>query len=109
MMHLAEDLIKEVKRMKQNSDEVFSNIFMTLEEKSKLLNFDIHIPRICKRQTNRYNISTDSAEEYFRISIFTLFLDYIIDQMNTRFIEHGEHGFQSLFDNDLDKNRKMTF
>jgi len=79
-MSLAEDLTKEVKRMGQNSDEVFSNIFMTLEEKSKLLNFDIHIPRICKRQTNRYNISTDSAEEYFRISIFTPFLDYFIDQ-----------------------------
>jgi len=47
--------------------------FMTLEEKSKLLNFDIPNPRICKRQTNRYNISTDSAEEYFSISIFTQF------------------------------------
>ncbi|XP_029348102.1 52 kDa repressor of the inhibitor of the protein kinase-like [Acyrthosiphon pisum] len=106
-MNLAEDLTKEVKRMRQNSDEVFSNIFMTLEEKSKLLNFDIHIPRICKRQTNRYNISTDSAEEYYRISIFTPFLDYFIDQMNTRFIEHQTilKGFQSLFDNDLDKDR----
>jgi len=81
-MNLAEDLTNEVKQMRQNSDEVFSKNFMTLEEKSKLLNFDIHIPRICKRQTNRYNISTDSAEEYFRISIFTPFLDYFIDQMN---------------------------
>lgn len=46
---------------------------MTLEEKSKLLNVDIHIPRICKRQTNRYNISTNSAEEYFKISILRHF------------------------------------
>jgi len=106
-MNLAEDLTNEIKQMRQNSDEVFSKIFMTLEEKSKLLNFDIHIPKICKRQTNRYNIYTDSAEEYFRISIFTPFLDYLIDQMNNRFIEHRSmiKGFQSLFNNDLDKNR----
>jgi len=106
-MNLAEDLTNEVKQMRPNSDEVFSKIFMTLEEKSKLLNFDIHIPRICKRQTNHCNISTDSAEEYFRISIFTPFLDYFIDQINNRFIEHRSilKGFQSLFDNDLDKNK----
>ncbi|KAF0748974.1 52 kDa repressor of the inhibitor of the protein kinase-like, partial [Aphis craccivora] len=73
-MNLAEDLTNEVKQMRQN------------KEKSKLLNFDIHIPRTCKCQTNRYNISTDSAS---------------LLKKHRSIIK----GFQSLFDNDLDKNR----
>jgi len=74
--------------MRQNTDGAFSNIFKNLEEKSECLYIQICIRRICKRQINHCNIISKSSEEYFKISIFILFLDYFIDQINSRFIEH---------------------
>lgn len=108
-VNLAEDLTKEIKTMRQNIDNVFSVMFKILEDKSKYLDIEICIPRICKRQTNRYNILSNSVEEYFKITICIPFLDYVIEQLNTRFIEHKSilKGFQLLFINELDNNNEI--
>lgn len=108
-INLAEDLTKEIKTVRQNIDNVFSVMFKNLEDKSKHLDIEICIPRICKRQTNRYNILSNCPEEYFKISICIPFLDYFIDQINTRFIQHKSilKGFQVLFINELDNNNEI--
>lgn len=36
----------------------------------------------------RYNIATDSPEQYYRVSIFIPFIDNFLDQMKNRFLEH---------------------
>lgn len=60
--------------MRQNIDYVFSVMFNNFEDKSEHLDVEICIPRICKRQTNRYNILSNSPEEYFKnILRYTIF------------------------------------
>lgn len=105
-INLAEDLTNEIQTMRQNTDAVFSVIFKNLEEKSECLHIQICIPRTCKRQINRCNIISKSPEEYFKISIFIPFLDYFLDKINSRFIEHKLvlKGFKMLFKNELDNN-----
>lgn len=46
----------------------------------------ISIPRLAINRTNRFSISTESPEVYFRISIFISFLDHFCEQLNDRFL-----------------------
>ncbi|CAI6363381.1 unnamed protein product [Macrosiphum euphorbiae] len=46
---------------------------------------EIKIPRITSEQKNRINYETDSAEHYYRLSIFIPYLDSLISSLSQRF------------------------
>jgi len=46
---------------------------------------EIKIPRIKSEQKNRINYETDSAEHYYRLSIFIPYLDSLILSLSQRF------------------------
>ena len=47
--------------------------------------FDVQKPRTCSKQTLRDNHCTESAEDYFRVSVFVPFLDILLQHLTTRF------------------------
>ncbi|VVC43342.1 Hypothetical protein CINCED_3A008798 [Cinara cedri] len=49
------------------------------------LDVEIHMPRICGRQIARNNINAQDAEQYYKIAIFTSFLNNLIAQLHSRF------------------------
>lgn len=54
---------------------------------------------VTKRQTYRQNTPSNTAQDYFKISLFISFLESFISQLNDTFINHKEiiQGFQILF------------
>lgn len=90
---------------KHRSDDSYStDIFSKASSIAESLNIGIGKPRICGRQTYRSNYESDSAEDYFRKSIFIPYLDHLISALETRFSKEHEMLF-SLF-NILPKNLK---
>ncbi|KAJ8300984.1 hypothetical protein KUTeg_022503, partial [Tegillarca granosa] len=51
----------------------------------KQANTTIPIPRICGRQTQRFNISAKSPSEYYRLNIYLPFEDSLNQQLSLRF------------------------
>ena len=51
---------------------------------AEMVSADITKPRICGRQTNRDNPTTDSVEQYYRVSISASFLDHLMKELKTR-------------------------
>lgn len=76
-----------IKQMRENADAEF-NIFKKVEDICSSFNITISLQRITNRQQNRSNVTTDSPEEYYRISTFIPFLDNFIQQLDERFLEH---------------------
>ena len=52
---------------------------------AEMVSADITKPRICGRQTNRDNPTTDSVEQYYRVSISASFLDHLMKELKTLF------------------------
>ena len=53
----------------------------------------IKIPRITTKQKNRSNYETDSAEHYYRLSIFITYLDSLISSLSRRFSSTNKIAF----------------
>lgn len=43
------------------------------------------MPSICKRQTLQANVKADSAEDFYRLKVFTAFLGHAISELIRRF------------------------
>ncbi|KAJ4445041.1 hypothetical protein ANN_06840 [Periplaneta americana] len=50
----------------------------------------LFVTKTAGRQTQRSYFKTESREEYFRLLIFLLFVDYFISQLKDRFLNHKE-------------------
>lgn len=69
-------------------DTKFTDIFNRALSKAGVLNIDVKIPRICKRQTHQSNVTTSSTEEYFKITVFFTVLDNFITSIQTMFLDN---------------------
>jgi len=69
-----------------NIDHQFHLIFENASDKH---NVSITTPRICRRQTAQDNHPATSAEEYYRRSLATLFLDHMKSEIENRFSAHS--------------------
>ncbi|KAJ8049810.1 52 kDa repressor of the inhibitor of the protein kinase [Holothuria leucospilota] len=70
---------------RKNSIHRFESIMQLINDTISPLKLNIERPRIAKRSTLRSNPDLDTATDYFRVTIFTPFLDTVIEQMHFRF------------------------
>lgn len=77
-----------LQNLRKDAKEEFGEIFTLVQSRAAKLGVTISIPRRTGRQTQRCNISTNSAEEYFRISVYNALLDHFIAQLQERFSAH---------------------
>lgn len=73
---------------------MFKLIFKKYEKQLESLELDIKVPRTAGRQTKRSNVPHQTAEEYFRRSIFIPLLDNIISDLQSCFPEKTLDTFQ---------------
>lgn len=86
-------VIKTLAKMRDDSEKEFKVIF---DETSRLgkdihgSSFALQKPRTTGRQMHRNNVqnTTDSAEEYFRITLYNEFLSHIISELQERLIDN---------------------
>jgi hypothetical protein len=84
----ADDLKKEVLDMRMESEAKFKYIFKDVIAVCEAADIDIDVPRRASRQTHRDNYSSDEPETYYRCSVFIPFLDYFLQQLDVRFLNH---------------------
>ena len=88
-----QNLITIFQQERENPDLTFSEIFKTSQKYAKEFEIEIKIPRITQRQTLRPNVSTESTEQYFKISLFIPYLDSLISSLQSRFSDDTTTAF----------------
>ena len=79
------DVTDEFRKMRENSEEEFHEIFEEISSVAQDVGIEIGIPRLAGRQIHRNNVQVETPEEYYRISIFVPFLDHLITQLSDCF------------------------
>ena len=69
-VQLADARKKELMIRRENAKENFEQIFQTVTVISKEFDIELQKPRIATKQTQRFNVPTDSVSDYYRISIY---------------------------------------
>jgi len=88
-VNYANNVYEEIHDILQNAEEKFKSIFVKALEIAGTVDVRLVFPRYVKRQQNRDNYEGD-PETYYRRSSFILFLDHLLDQLKSRFLDHRE-------------------
>jgi len=90
-VHSAAETVKSTvnvfQEKRSNVEEEFSKIFKEACQIAQDLNVEISLPRIVQKQRNRPNAPSGSAEEHYRRNIFIPVLDWILEDIASRFSE----------------------
>ena len=76
-----------IQNFKTTTDAVFTKLFEKATSLGSEVGVEIRKPRISGRQVHRSNPPSASVEEHFRITVFRPFLDFIIQELTSRFSE----------------------
>lgn len=87
-MDNAEETISSVKYVRDNAEEQFKNIFDEAKQIADMFDIEIKIPRLASKQTNRANVPTESAIDYYRKSVFIPWVDSFLSGLEDRFTQH---------------------
>lgn len=87
-MELAEDVTHTAMDLRRKAEAEFKEIYTEVSRKCETMGVAITVPRLTKNQNHRSNFTTNSSEEYFRLSIYIPFLDSFSNQLRDRFLAH---------------------
>ena len=76
-----------VQSARDDIDNFHARVYSTALQVARSVQVDEHVPRTTGRQQHRNNVPFTSISEYFRLSLTTPLLDYLITEMNDRFSE----------------------
>ncbi|KAH6946769.1 hypothetical protein HPB50_015061 [Hyalomma asiaticum] len=75
---------------RKNANASFSKIFAQVQALAEKLNVEMPGRRASVRKKNLGSNAFESAEEYFRRTLFIPFMDHVLAQLNQRFQKHRE-------------------
>lgn len=87
-LNFADSILSILNDMRANADFVFADIFATVATLCCDIDVELVKPRLCKKQTARCNVPADTAEAYFRVSVFVPFIDSFCLQLKNRLLDH---------------------
>lgn len=87
-IELAENVIKITTQRRAEAEKQFKNIYNDVLKITEKFDINIKVPRLANKQEHRTNVITDSAESYYRVSLYIPFLDSFNQQLNERFLAH---------------------
>lgn len=79
---------RTIEQYRTNAEACFGEVFSKAQECGERHNVEIAKPRIRSLQQHRGNDHAESAEEYFRRSVYIPFIDFILSQLKQRFENH---------------------
>jgi len=84
-------VIQVLTDMRTDAQTTFDEIFNVAQQMTNSVGGDdIAVPRIVGRQTRRDNVPAADANEYYRLSLFVSFLDFLISELHSRFSAHAD-------------------
>ena len=85
-----ENVTSRVKDIRTDVENTFRKLFQDVTEKVYLIGATISQPRTIKRQIHRCNIISENAEGYFHVSVFVLWLECFISQIEERILSQKD-------------------
>ena len=76
------DRIKETRR---EVEREFNTCFEDAKQVAEDLNIVVKTPKVCSKQQHRENMSTNNPGDYYRSVVAILFLDFLLNELDTRF------------------------
>ncbi len=90
-----ESTISVLSKRRENIDINFRSVWQRAERLAEHLDIELKVPRIARRYQNyRANYQTDSAEQYYRVSVYAPLLDFVLTDLRERFSEETLDIFQ---------------
>ena len=93
------DAIVAVMTHYRNSEDAFGESFSKASELCQMVETENTVPRLTGNQRHRANATTlqpgmaQNGESYFRVNVFYHFLDYMLTELNDRFLCHLINAF----------------
>ena len=87
-------VVSSLEKMRSKARTEFKIIFDDTAKLGKKLHgqqFEIKKPRTTGRQAHRSNPDIDSAEDFFRITLFDEFVSHVVSELQDRFINNSAH------------------
>ena len=72
---------------RSDNDDLHSQLHEKACRLAEHFDVDVKVPRICKRETMRNNVPLADTNQYYRVSVTTKFLDYLLTEMDERFTD----------------------
>lgn len=79
------NLEKLVQNYRYDVDSYFNRIYKQILKIAEENDIEQSIPRICRRQQNRFNVQTENAQQYYKITVFIPFIDHLLSEISERF------------------------
>jgi len=83
--NIIQSVLSTLKTKRQNSVDVFAEIFEICKSNFDELNISLTLPRLGNKMLNRANPKVKSPDEFYRVAIFLPFIDNIICDLANRF------------------------
>ena len=83
-------IVSALQSMRSESDEGFSRMFGETSCLGRDLHredFELTMPRINCRQTQRSNVQVSTAEQYYHITLYDEFLSHVIADLEEHFVK----------------------
>ncbi|XP_022164654.1 52 kDa repressor of the inhibitor of the protein kinase-like, partial [Myzus persicae] len=86
---MVKTVVDEFENKRKNDIQSFNLIYTKSLTSADIHKIEVKKPRTCLKQINRENILTNDPKEYFRLTLYLPFLDYLISDIKSRFVGHG--------------------
>ena len=84
------DRIKEIRR---EVEPEFNSCFEDAKQIAEDLDIVVKTPRVCSKQQHRENMSTNNPGDYYRSVVAIPFLDFLLNELDTRFQKEDLAGY----------------
>ena len=88
--------IRETISKTRSDESEFDKVFEDMEQMVVLSGGTMTIPMLCSRQTQGNNVPATCPKEYFKRSIYILYLDSLIQQLDMRFSGLARRSVQAM-------------
>lgn len=90
-----QSVVSTLKKMREESKKEFNRIFTETSKLGRDLHgqeFVLSQPRVNRRQMHRSNVTAQTTEEYYRITLYNEFLSHVVAELQDRFLDISFHG-----------------
>ncbi|XP_058985856.1 52 kDa repressor of the inhibitor of the protein kinase-like [Musca domestica] len=81
-------VVGKLKTIRENADEEFHKIYLETRIIAEKFGVEVSVPRRVGTQKYRSNVACSDSESYYRITLFAPYLDELIANMTSRFLEN---------------------